>query len=85
MADIWAFIAEDSPVTATAFLTHLQGSFLPLLDNPWLGPARDELSPGLRVHFFRKYAIYYMPTDRDIVIIRVVRGSQDRDALFSES
>lgn len=49
-----------------------------------LGPSREELSSGLRAHFFRKYVIYYVPTDREIIIVRVVHGRRDRVALFLE-
>ena len=72
LAEIWAFIAEHSPDNATRFVNQLEEACFPLLDNPMLGPAREELSPGLRVHFFRKYAIYYIPTDLEIIIIRVI-------------
>jgi plasmid stabilization system protein ParE len=49
-----------------------------------LGPAREELAQGLRAHFFRNYVIYYIPTDRKIVIVRVVHGARDRLALFTD-
>lgn len=49
-----------------------------------MGPARDELSPGLRAHFFRAYVIYYVPTDREIIIVRVAHGRRDRTALFEK-
>ena len=57
---------------------------MPLLDHPLIGPARDKLYPGLRVHFFRDYAIYYVPREGELVIVRVVHGSRDRGALFTE-
>lgn len=62
----------------------IEEACLPLLDNQMLGPAREELSAGLRAHFFRNYVIYYIPTDMEIIIIRVVRGSRDRRALFTD-
>jgi toxin ParE1/3/4 len=49
-----------------------------------MGPARDELSTGLRAHFFRDYAIYYVPTDSEIMIVRVVHGRRDQAALFAK-
>ena len=84
MAEIWAFIAEDSPDNATRFIEKLQEAFTPLLDQPMLGSAREELSSGLRAHFFRKYVIYYVPTDQDIFIARVVHGHRDRLALLTD-
>lgn len=59
LAEIWAYIAEDSPERATEFIRQIAERFAPLLFHPEIGPARDELAPGLRVHFHRNYAIYY--------------------------
>jgi len=47
-----------------------------------LGPRRDELSPGLRIHFHGKYAIYYRHTEREVTIVRVLHGSRDARALL---
>jgi len=35
-----------------------------------MGPSRDNLSPGLRVHCYRDYDIYSRHTDREVVIVR---------------
>lgn len=82
--EIWAFIAADSPGNASRFIRQLEKAFTPLLDQPLMGPSRDELSPGLRVQLFRNYAIYYVPTDLEIIIVRVVHGHRDYVALFSD-
>ena len=84
MAEIWAFIAADSLENATRFIHKLNKSFTPLLDQPLIGPARDDLSPGLRVHFYREYAIYYVPTKHEIIIVRVVHSRRDQATLFKE-
>jgi toxin ParE1/3/4 len=83
LAEIWAFIAADSPRSTTAFVRRLDESCTHLLDNPLMVPARDELFTGLRVHFFCDYAIYYVPTDSEIIIVRVVHGRWDEAALFT--
>ncbi len=59
MAEIWAFIAEGSPPTATAFIHRIEEKFEPLRHHPELGPQRGQLAPGLRAHFNRDYVIYY--------------------------
>jgi plasmid stabilization system protein ParE len=47
-----------------------------------MGSTRDRLAPGLRVHFYRDYAVYYLHTDVELIIVRVVHGHRDRDAMF---
>ena len=82
LAGIWAYIAEDNPARASTFIHQIQERFAPLCQHPEIGPARDMLAPGLRVHFHGKYAIYYTYTKRELIIIRVVHGSRDALALF---
>jgi len=61
----------------------LRERFTPLLSHPEIGPARDHLAPGLRVHFFRDYAFYYRYTDTEVIIIRVLHGARDAHALLA--
>ncbi|MCW5698540.1 MAG: type II toxin-antitoxin system RelE/ParE family toxin [Rhodospirillales bacterium] len=84
LAEIWSFIAEASPETASEFVRRIEDTFEPLRQHPELGPRRDTLAPGLRVHFYRDYAIYYRPTETAIVIVRVMHGARDAAAAFSE-
>ncbi|MEE9145085.1 MAG: type II toxin-antitoxin system RelE/ParE family toxin [Candidatus Binatia bacterium] len=77
-------MAEDSPQAATAFVAKIQDKFQPLLQQPEMGPSRDFLAPGLRVHFYGQYAIYYQATEMELIIIRVVHGARDRSALFAQ-
>jgi toxin ParE1/3/4 len=44
-------------------------------------PAREQLAPGLRVTFYKAYAIYYRPLADAVVIIRVLHGARDIAAL----
>jgi toxin ParE1/3/4 len=83
LAEIWAFIAEGSPRTATAFIHRIGEKFEPLRDHPELGPQRDQLAPGLRAHFYRDYVIYYSFTNTEVIVIRVVHGSRDAAALLA--
>lgn len=54
-----------------------------MLVYPELGPARDYLSSGLRVHFYKDYAFYYRFTETEIIIVRVLHGSRDANALLA--
>ncbi|MGH8655691.1 MAG: type II toxin-antitoxin system RelE/ParE family toxin [Gammaproteobacteria bacterium] len=61
----------------------LSERFEPLLSHPELGPARDHLAPGLRVHFFRGYVFYYRYTDTEAIIIRVLHSARNAHALLA--
>ena len=82
LAEIWANIAEDSAERATAFINQIAERFEPLRDHPEIGPSRDELALGLRVHFHKKYAIYYTFSEKELIIVHVVHGARDAAALF---
>jgi toxin ParE1/3/4 len=44
---------------------------------PFSGAPRSHLSADLRVIFYEKYAIYYLPRPDEIIIVRVLHGSRD--------
>ena len=75
---------QRGTAAASAFVRKIQSRFEPLLVHPELGPRRDDLAPGLRVHFHQKYALYYRHTDREVIIVRVLHGSRDARALLGE-
>lgn len=53
------------------------------MHHPEIGPSREELASGLRVHFYKSYAIYYMFNETELIIVHVVHGARDAAALFS--
>ncbi|WP_425444032.1 type II toxin-antitoxin system RelE/ParE family toxin [Thalassospira alkalitolerans] len=77
-------MAEDNQDAATRLIYEIQDRFTPLCLNPEIGPARDALSPGLRVFFHRNYAIYYRVIPSGLVIMRVLHGARDAAVQFSE-
>ncbi|WP_235216187.1 type II toxin-antitoxin system RelE/ParE family toxin [Ruegeria halocynthiae] len=77
-------MAEDSPKRASTFIEEISARFEPLLFHPEIGPARDQLSPNLRVQFHKKYAIYYTFTDTELIIVHVVHSARDAKAIFPD-
>ena len=75
---------QRGTAAASAFVRNIQSRLKPLLVHPELGPRRDNLAPGLRVHFHQKYALYYRHTDREVIIVRVLHGSRDARALLGD-
>jgi toxin ParE1/3/4 len=82
LAEIWAFIAADSPPAADAFVQQIIGKFEPLRQFPELGAAREQLAPGLRALPYRDYVIYYLAEPDALVIVRVLHGARDARAIF---
>ena len=83
LAEIWAYIALDSPDNADHFVDRIfricqEG----LASNPHLGRAREELSPGLRSLVFESYVIFYHPIPNSVAVVRVLHGMRDIESNF---
>ena len=82
LAEIWSYIAEDSPAAATRFVSVIETKFQPLLQFPGMGAPRDQIAPGLRAIPYKNYVIYYIANKTEVTIVRVVHGARDVRALF---
>jgi toxin ParE1/3/4 len=49
---------------------------------PYMGEAREDLAPRLRLFTYGSYVIFFQPIDGGIRVIRVLRGSRNFEALF---
>ena len=83
LADIWAYIALDSPDNTDLFIDRIfricqQG----LASNPRLGRTREELSTGLRSLVFESYVIFYHPMPNGVAVVRVLHGMRDIESIF---
>lgn len=85
LAEIWSYLAaEASEEIATRFLTAIETKFAPLLHSPLIGSRREQFGPELRVTFHSPYAIYYVPADRELIIVRVLHGARDAAAIAEQ-
>ena len=83
--EIWYYIATESGSLETAdrLIDSITARFYLLATHPNLGRRRDQdLRPGLRTFPVGDYTIVYRVEDADVVILRVLRGSRDMNALF---
>ena len=83
LAEIWAYIALDSPDNADHFVDRIfrickEG----LASDPHLGRAPEELSPGLRSLVFESYVIFYHPIPNSVAVVRVLHGMRDIESNF---
>jgi|SRR5579872_1813899 toxin ParE1/3/4 len=82
LAEIWAYIAQDSPKHADLVANRVDRLFRTLAKQPGMGHARPELLPNLRSIPIGNYVIFYIPRDRGIDVARVLHGSRDLDSMF---
>jgi toxin ParE1/3/4 len=83
--DIWYYVASKSGSldVADRFIDSITDRFFLLASHPNIGRARDEdLRPGLRTFPVGAYVILYRTEDEDVLILRVLRGSRNIEALF---
>jgi toxin ParE1/3/4 len=82
---IWFYVASESGSAETAdrLIDSITERFLLLANYPNIGRRRDDdLRPGLRSFPAGEYIIIYRFQDEDVVILRVLRGSRNIQALF---
>lgn len=84
LLDIWLSIAVDDPDTADRHLQRLDQAIAGLADYPRIGPARDDIRPGIRAILRNPYLVFYAVEDetRTVRIIRVVDARRDLKVLF---
>lgn len=82
LAEIWCFIAEDSEDAADRFLETIQAKAIIVASNPEIGRLRPELAPSIRSFPVEPYVLFYETVADGILIVRVLHGSRDIDAIF---
>lgn len=84
IAEVWDYIAEDSPMQADAWVDRLDARLHVLVTQPLMGRARQELMPGLRSLPFGRYVIFYQLLNDGIDVVRVLHSARDIDAVFDD-
>jgi toxin ParE1/3/4 len=82
---IWLYIARESGSmdVATRLIDSISDRFHFLASFPWAGHARDEdFGVGFRSFAVGEYVIVYCLDDADVLILRVVHGRRELEALF---
>lgn len=83
--DIWSFVAKESGSIeiANRLIDTLTDRFFMLAGFPYVGSARDDdFGPGCRGVAVGEYVIVYCVENVEVLILRVVRGGRDVEALF---
>jgi toxin ParE1/3/4 len=82
---IWQYVAMNSGSfdIADRLVDSITQRFFLLSSHPNIGRARDEdLRSGVRSFPVGEYVIIYRILDGDVLILRVLHGSRDIEALF---
>ena len=79
LAEIWSYIAEDSPNRADTFIDSIDRKFHELARSPHIGRSRNELLPGLCSFPVGRYIIFYLVVTDGIEVVRVLHASRDID------
>lgn len=82
LIEIWIYIAQDNPAAADRLLDNFDSKFSLLAEQPALGPAREDIAPGLRYLPVGNYLILYRIIDGGIEVVRVVQGARNWKSLF---
>jgi len=85
LAEIWTYIADDSPDHADIFADLVDDKFQTLARQPSMGRVRTELGADLRSFAVGRYVIFYLPLKNGIEIVRVLHGARDIEAIFQDS
>jgi toxin ParE1/3/4 len=86
--DIWFYAAKESGSIeiANRLIDTITNRFLLLAGFLYIGRSRDEdLGPGCRSLTVGEHIIVYCVENGDVLILRVVHGRRDLDALFGHS
>ena len=84
MLSIWEFIARDSAQAADRVAERLHEAFRQLAQFPRQGHLRRDVKTSEPVLFgpVGSYVVVYKPEPKPIVIVRVIHGARDLDALL---
>lgn len=84
LAEIWAYIAEDSEDAASRWLEKIMNTLALAQDFPMSGVERNQLAQGLRAMFQGNYVLYYVFTETEVILVRVLHGARDVAALSQQ-
>ena len=72
LAEIWVYIADDSPDQADTFVDLVDSKFQSLSRRSGVGRRRPELSSDIRSLTVGRYVVFYMPLSGGIEVVRVL-------------
>src|SRR4051794_32556601 len=75
--DILTYLSEHSQTAAERFATELEARCQLLPSQPLTGRSRDDLRVGLRSVVVGQYVVFFLATDDEIQIRRIIHGARN--------
>jgi toxin ParE1/3/4 len=82
--EIEVYLAQRNPDAAFRFLERFEVIFDNLAMMPLMGRGRPEVARDVRSFAEPPYTIFYRPEKDGIMIVRVLHGARDIEALFAD-
>jgi len=82
--ETWHYFSEQDETAAERLIRAILEKCEFLSRNPKIGRERNDLIVNLRLFPFKKYNIFYFPTENGIEIYRVLHGSRDVIQIFDD-
>ena len=74
LIEIWHFIAQNNPAAADRVLMAIDRRIDLLTQQPWSGPSREDIGPGIRYVMSSPYLIMYRVEVAGVRVLRVMHG-----------
>ncbi len=84
LLQLWIYIAQDNETAANHIYDQIEQKSLLYAENPEIGRTRHEVRTSLRSFVIAPYTVFYQPIDDGIILVRVLHGSRDVRAIFSD-
>jgi toxin ParE1/3/4 len=90
LIELATYIASDNMDASDLFLAAAEETFKQLANLPQMGKLAQFSHPLLAdvrqqaIKGFRKYLVFYRPTEKGVEILRVIHGARDIEALLEE-
>ena len=85
LAEIWWYVALDSPSHADNLIHRLHEVFVTLADFPSIGVVGSlDIYPEVRRFPVGNYLIFYRPEEFGVSILRVLHGSRDVRSILQD-
>jgi toxin ParE1/3/4 len=90
LIELATYIAEDNLDVSDRFLAAAEETFKQLAKTPGMGKLCQFSHPNLAdvrqqpVKRFRRYLVFYRPTDLGVEILRVIHSARDIEAILDE-
>ncbi|ETF03107.1 toxin RelE [Advenella kashmirensis W13003] len=85
LESIGDYIAQESPRRAVSFIAEIRMQCHKIATTPSAYRLRPEIAEESRSCPHGNYVIFFQPRDADILIVRILHGARDIQALFRKS